>query len=110
MAWIEQKAMVFNGAAPGVSTDILAGDVNPSQPVSTLRITACFQNTTVFQVMIDDGSTTLGMALNNGAPLGGDQVFTFTIGARSIFSYNFQILTDGAVRILQIDEVTGGVA
>ncbi len=101
-------AKVFNGAAPGANTNILPANIKPSQGASTFRIAATFENATVFNLFVTDGTTPFVLGLNSSVALGSQDAFAFEIPVDEDLEYNFQIETNGGIRQLLVNEVKGG--
>ena len=102
------RATVFNGAAPGANTDMLAADLTPGRR-GAFRITVAVTTASVFNVSATDGTTTHVWGLNGSVALQAGDVYTFTIGCDPSLSYNFQVETDGVIEVLVVDEIRGGV-
>ena len=114
-----RKATVTGaGNAPGANTDILSTDLTPDRTVSAYRITVACDTGTVFNVMIDDGSSaTHAFGLNGNTALTAGAIYTFVFGVTATddglkngtaCSYNFQVETDSDIHLL-VDEVHGPV-
>ena len=104
-------------AAPGANTNMLATSFKVSESASAIRITVCLTTGSVFNKYVTDGSTAYVCGLNGSTALNAGDEYTFTTGVRRYssqsntteLSYNFQVETDGVVRFLFVDEVTGPV-
>ena len=111
----------FNLSAPGANTNILATSIKVSPHAVALRITVCLATASVFNVMVSDGTTTFALGQEKSTALNAGDSYTFTLGARRYKShpyvegttteltYNFQVETDGVIRILFVEEVLGPV-
>lgn len=102
------SAEVFN-SSPGANINILSTALTPKKPVSAFRITVSLTGASIFNVMITQGVTTFGCGVNANQALTAEGIYTFVIGVRNTFTYNFQIETATVVRYLLVEEVAGGV-
>lgn len=98
----------FNIAAPGANANILSSSITPNYGCA-LRVTVCLATTSVFNVTMTQGSTTFTCGLNSSVALVSGDLYTFSFGGNTDTAYNFQVETDGIIRILQVDEVSSGV-
>ena len=106
-------AQEFNKAAPGANTNILDANVTPVQmgtdsPI--FRVTACLAVSSVLNVVITDSdgnSETIG--LNDNAAITADAMFREAFAVRSDYTYNFQVETDGEIKLLLVDQINDGV-
>ena len=96
-------------AAPGANTNIFSTSLTPVYQCSAFRVTVALTTASVFNVVMTDGTTSYTNGLNASAALQAGDLYTFTFGVHNGNTYNFQIETDGVVRILQVDEIPGGV-
>lgn len=99
----------YNVPAPGANTNILATSLTPKQGVAAFRVTVVLATGSVFNLRTTDGTTAFTSHFNGGVALAAASVYTFTFGVTSGLTYNFQVETDGVIRLLQVDEVTAGV-
>lgn len=99
---------VFNQAVVA-NAAILAGDVRPTQPRSTYRITVSLSAAVKFGVVVKKSATTFTTYLKNGDAIPASAVQTFVLGVTSEESYNFTVDGNATVQKLQVDEVLGGV-
>lgn len=106
---LRAKATVFNQAAPGANTNILATAISPYDTASTFRVTVVLAVASVFNFTVTSGTTTFTVGLNASAVLNAGDAYTFNFGVRSTYTYNFQVATDGIIRLLLVEEVAGGV-
>lgn len=117
-------ATVWRGSAPGADMNILASNIKVGHTASAMRITVQLATSSVFNVMVTDGTNTEALAMNDNAALTAAATYTFTIGARRTItgaakvdatssdtelSYNFQVETDSVITYLVVDEVQGAV-
>ena len=99
-------ASVYSGDAPGANTDILAADVTPTINGSVFRVTVCLGTASVFNVVETDGTQAFTEGLNSSVALNAGDRYTFILGStRTDNTYNFQVETDGVIRVLQVEEV-----
>lgn len=106
---IRSLADVFNQSAPGANTDIFATALTTQYTASTIRITVVLATASVFNVTITRSGTTFTCGMNESNTLNSGDMYTFTFGARSGDSLNCRVETDGVIRILRIDELSGAV-
>ena len=105
------KGRQFNLAAPGANVDIFSADLAPIAPgpgagkATAFRVTVCLAVAGVFRAHIENGATNMSCALNGGVALAAGTLYTFSFGVRNGDTVNFQLGTDGIVRILYVDEV-----
>ena len=119
MAGLARRAVVFNLAAPGANTDILAAELTPNHEGSYFRVTVVLATASVFNHVITDSTgtpVTFTNGLNSSVALaaGDEYVFEFaapkttTAGTNtSPLTHNFQVETDGIIRLLVVDEMRG---
>ena len=93
------------------ASDAFASDLSMSEGRSTVRVTVCLDTKSKLRAMVDDGSVSIGMVLNNDADLEADTLYTFCFGFDSNYTLNFRHTDAGTVRVnmLLVDEVTGGL-
>ena len=111
------RAMVYAGAAPGVSTNILTTGITFGDAVSACRVTVCLTTSSVFNVYVTDGSTAYTMGLNASGALNAGDLYTFVFGVCKYSSdsgttgltYNFRVETDSVINYLRVEEVIGSV-
>lgn len=109
-------ATVHNGAAPGTNTNIVT-PFSVSESASALRVTVCLSTSSVFNVVVTDGTNAHTQSLNGGTALTANALYTFTFGARrystqtgeTALTYSFQVATDSVIETLFVEEVTGPV-
>jgi len=107
-------------SAPGANTDILEAanivsrfrsgndfQVPSEHHGATVRIQACFQNSTIVKV-VDDTDTAL--LFFNAVAVGAEAMHIFELIVSKDRTYNVQIATDGIVRCLHIVLVVGDPA
>ncbi len=101
------QAKVFDGSAPGANTDILPAHLTPKDPNGSIfRIVAAFENATVFNLIVKEDATTHVIGLNSNVAIPAQTGFAFALPVHPDLSYNFQIETDGATRMLLVNEVS----
>lgn len=115
---IAALATVYALAAPGANTNILSSGVQVSPSASAIRVTVVLAVSSVFNFTVTDGSTAYTVGLNASAALNAGDCYTFVFGARRFNSqpngsveltYNFQVETDGVIRMLFVEEVAAPV-
>ena len=97
----------FNAAAPGANTNILSTSLTPKMG-GAFRVTVSLATSSVFNVIITQSGTSLTLGLNASAALNAGDLYTFIFGVIPSNTYNFQVETNSIIRILQVDEVSGG--
>ncbi len=110
------KATVYNGAAPGANTNIVTA-FGVSESASALRVTVCLSTSSVFNVVVTDGTNPHTQSLNGGTALAANALYTFTFGVRkystqtgeTALTYSFQVATDSVIETLFVEEITGPV-
>ena len=109
MARVNGHVPVFN-TANGGSADIFTNDLVPQGPNSVLTIAVCLSAGVKFNVMIDDGTTTKTVVLNDDVNLTANAGKTFTWDAYPGYTYNFQ--PSGATTVIWCsvrDVCSGGI-
>ena len=96
-------------AAPGANTNIFSTSLTPVYSCSAFRVTVALATASVFNVVSTDGTTSYTLGLNQSNALQASDLYTFTFGVHNSNTYNFQVETDGIIRVLQVDEIPGGV-
>jgi hypothetical protein len=107
-AGLSIKSDNFNVPAPGANSDILTTSLTPIYGAA-FRITVCLATASVFNVTITRSGTTYTAGLNSSVALNAGDLYTFVFGVSTSNAYNFQVETNGVIRILQVDEVSSGV-
>lgn len=102
------KSDNFNVAAPGANTNILSTSLTPTYGAA-FRITVCLATASVFNMTVTRSGTTFTCGINSSVALNAGDLYAFTLGVSTANTYNFQVETDGIIRVLQIDEVSSGV-
>lgn len=102
-------ATVFNQSAPGANTNILSTALTPIRNDSVFRITVCLATASVLNTTVTSSGTTKTIGLNASSALQAGDMYTFSFGVRSTYTYNFQVETDGVINLLLVEEVVGGV-
>lgn len=110
------KAKAYALAAPGANTNMLSSNVTIETPGSAaLRVTVSLTTASVFNLRVTDGTTAYDIGLNGSVALTAGDLYSFTFSALKANSagvaleYNFRVETDGVVRFLCVEEITGGV-
>lgn len=106
----------FNTAA-AANTDILGADYQPSsiRPTVALRVTIALVSTdSVVNVQVNSGGTARNFRLNSGTALDAasssiGNLYTFSFGASSTYTYNFHCETATTVGYLLVEEIQDGV-
>ena len=106
---LRRVAAVFNQAAPGANTNILATSIAPYTKTSTFRVTVVLATTSVFNFVAIQGATTFTCGLNGSVALVADDCYTFTFGVNDSTTYNFRVETDSIINILNVEEIEGGL-
>lgn len=109
-------ATVYALAAPGANTNIIT-PFSVSDSASALRVTVSLTTSSVFNLVVTNGTTAYTIGLNASAALNAGDLYTFTFGARryssqtgeTALTYTFQVETDSVIRMLFVEEVTGPV-
>jgi len=101
------QSATFNGSAPGANTNILSTSLTPKMG-GAFRVTVALATASVFNVIITQSGTSLTLGLNASVALNAGDLYTFVFGVTPSSTYNFQVETNSVIRILQIDEVSGG--
>jgi hypothetical protein len=103
----------YNVSAPGANTDILSADIAPLDNTGTtgsiFRITLVLATSSVVNVMVDDGSTQFAVPLNDNTAITAEAWYREAFAVRPGLTYNFQVETDGVIRILHVEEILDGV-
>jgi hypothetical protein len=108
-----KRAEAFNSAATS-NTDILAADIGPvaaSHPAVAFRVTVGIKpaaTASVFNLQVNSGATAILQSLNGGAALTVGALYTFTFGASSTYTYNFQMATSTTIGYLLVEEIQSG--
>jgi hypothetical protein len=108
------KGAQFKLAAPGTTNYIFSGTTTPSyftphEATVTVRVTVCLNTTGTLIVGMNDGTNTVTGVLNNGVALTAGNLYSFTFEARSAYTYDFKLGTDGQINLLLVSEVGGGI-
>lgn len=106
---IRRLAAVFNQAAPGANTNILAADIVPYTKTSAFRVTVCLPTSSVFNLVATQGATTFTISLNKAVALVANALYPFSFGVNDSTTYNFRVATDGIINVLNVEEVEGGI-
>lgn len=111
------RSVNYNVSAPGVNTNILATGLTPIYPksigvgneASVFRVTVVLATGSVFNYTVTNGTTAFTVGLNASAALNAGDEYVFDIPVHSTYTYNFQVETDGVIRILWVQEIVGNV-
>lgn len=101
-------------AAPGTTNYIFSGNnttpnFTAKENTVTVRVTVNLNTSGIFYVVMSNGTTTTTHALNGGTALTAGALYTFSFEARSAYTYDFKLGTDGIVNLLLVSEVAGGI-
>ncbi len=107
MARVNGHVPVFN-TANGGSADIFTNDLVPQGPNSVLTIAVCLSAAVKFNLMIDDGTTTITVVLNDDSNLTANAGHTFTFPAHSSYTYNLQPSGSATVLWCSVRDVCSG--
>ena len=104
------KAQLINQTISS-GVNILATGLVPTQSPGTFRITVAISGSIAqfSNVSIQSGTPELEDFFNQAVKLNADALYTFTYGVTNAFTYNFRLHSDGAIKQLLVEEVTGGV-
>jgi len=98
----------FNVTAPGANTNILSTSITPRAD-GVMRLTIVLAVSSVFNVTITNGGTTFTCGLNSSTTLNSGDLYFFSFGMNSSNTYNYQVETNGVIRVLQVEECYVGV-
>ena len=95
----------YNIAAPGANTNIITG-IAPKLGAGIFRIGLALATASVFNYTVTDGTTGFTVGLYASAALtAGDQYLLDIPHLGPSYTYNFQVETDGIVRVLTVHEL-----
>jgi len=96
------------GTAETAGADVLAADFAPTR-ISALRVTVAISGTNaVLNVQMDDGATQIAPDLNDGTALTVGRLYTFSFGAHTDYTYNFQFESNTTCDLLLVEEIQDG--
>ncbi len=93
------------------NTDILAADAASQQPTA-YRITIAIKDgatDSITNLVYNDGSTDIVLALNSGTALSAGQLYTFTAGCSKDWTLNIQTEDNTTIGVLLIEAIRDGV-
>ena len=100
-----QKAEVHDTAYTA-NADMLASDITPSDIPAVFRMSVCLDTAAVFKIIIDDGTTEVDIALNQGAQLVAQTGYSFDWPIDIGDSVNFEADQNVQIEKLIVHEVT----
>jgi hypothetical protein len=102
------KSDNFTISAPGANTNILGTSLTPTYG-GYFQVFVVLATGSVFNMTETRSSTTYTVGLNKSTALvaGDGYVFSFPVSASS--TYNFQVETDGVIRILRVMETSSPI-
>jgi hypothetical protein len=98
------RADQYEVAAPGANANILATSITPIMS-GYFQIAIALTTGSVVNMMETRSGTTYTHGLNNSVAVDAGDIFTFTVPVSSSSAYNFQVETDGVIRVLRVWEV-----
>lgn len=104
----QRHADVFNQAAPGANTNILAASVTPVVAGSKFQVTIVLGTGSIVDVRETQGATAFSHSLNAGVALAAGAIYYMEFAVSRLSTYNFRVQTDGVIRRLIVDEVALG--
>ena len=110
-----RRVTVHAQAAPGVNTNIFTA-FTPTSPAAFIRIAVSLATTSVFQLLVTDGTTAYTQTYNNGTALTAGRRYGFTDlwpqanSSGTALTYSLQVATDGIIQSLVVDEVQGNAS
>ena len=107
MARVNGHVPVFN-TANGGGSDIFTNDLVPQGPDSVLTIGVCLSAAVKLNLMIDNGTTTITVVLNDDANLTANAGNTFTWPAYPGYTYNLQPSGSATVLWCSVRDVCSG--
>ena len=102
------RADIFNQAAPGADTNILTTAITP-QYFGALRITIVLATASVVNYTEARSGTTFTCGLNSSVALNAGDAYTFVFDCSPSSTYNFQVETNGIIRLLKVSEIPAAV-
>lgn len=99
------KSDSFTIAAPGANTNILSTSLTPSMG-GYFQVFVVLATGSVFNMTETRSGTTYTVGLNKSTALVAGDGYTFSFPVSSSSAYNFQVETDGVIRILRVVEVS----
>lgn len=89
------------------NVDILAADITPACPPSTLRIMVAISAAQVFNAIITRGGNTQTVGFNSNVALVAEALYTFEMVFHDGDSINFQVEGIATVMVMRIQEIMG---
>ena len=108
MSGVGIKSDSFNVSAPGADTNILTTSLTPTYG-GWFQIFVVLGTSSIFNMTETRGATTFTIGLNNSVALDSGDGCSFTVPVLTTSSYNFQVETNGIIRILKVLEVNNAV-
>lgn len=105
MAGLALKSDNFTIAAPGANTNILSTSLTPSMG-GYFQVFIVVATGSVFNMTETRSGTTYTVGMNKSTALVAGDGYTFTFPVSTSSTYNFQVETDGIIRILRVMEVS----
>lgn len=105
--WLDtiEKATLHSESV-SANTDIVASDIEPSNPPCLFRIVAMLETAGVFSVMLKRSGTSVKLKLNEGDNLTADCAYMFLLILHKDDTVNFQTSAAGKVT-LRVSEFPG---
>jgi len=89
-------------------TDILASDLEPSDPPCLFRIMVAFSAAGVFKAIITRDATEVTVEFNSGSNLVADSLYVFDMLVHDDDKVNFQYSVNATMRVMRVQEIRGG--
>lgn len=100
----------FSTSTITADTDVFTEDFeSQSNNRSGVRITLSIDTTAIAYLTETVDGTEERYALNSGSALDANDLYSFDIPIRGDGSYNIQFGSDAAVKVINIDEIEGGI-
>lgn len=98
----------FDTSPIAADTDIFSDDISVDNR-SGLRITISLDSSSVVYLTETSNNTTEKYALNAGATLDAGDLYSFDVPIRDDGTYNMQLNSQSGIKVVNVDEVTGGI-
>lgn len=95
--------------AAGINANLFSTALAPYETRSTMRVTIVLSAPATLYVTITNGTSLFRTALNDGRPIPGGVIKSFSFGCDSTYTYNLQLDQAVAVQHLLVEEIVGGV-